>query len=189
MRGLMFVRLTAVSLAVSALLTGCGGRELTNVTLIQTLGVDGAEEVSLTAVGEEEADPQRYQTQGEDLDRARQRLRELGATRLEVTHVAQLVLGPDVPVAQVLWQELTNRESGYSATVWLALEESAADLLTQSADPCSRLEALEQNGSADPPTLLEAVSALTREGEVALPVLVREGEDLRWAGTQTIKEE
>ena len=182
-------RLIFVSFALAAVLTGCGGRELTDVTLIQTVGVDGAQSVSLTAVGEEEAETACYQTQGETLDQARQQLRELGSTRLEVTHVAQLVLGPDVPVAEVLWQELTNRESGYSATVWLALEESAADLLTQSADPCSRLEALEQNGSADPPTLLEAVSALVREGEVALPVLVREGEDLRWAGTQTIKEE
>lgn len=186
---LPLIRLTAVSLALITGLTACGGRELANVTLIQTLGVDGAQGVSLTAVGEEETDPQRYQTQGEDLDQARQQLRELGATRLEVTHVAQLVLGPDVPVAQVLWQELTHRDSGYSATVWLTLDERAGDLLTRAADPCRRLEAMEQNGAASPPTLLEAVSALTREGEVALPVLVREGEDLRWAGTHIIKEE
>lgn len=188
MRGI-FMKLTAVSLALAALLTGCGGRELTNVTLIQTLGVDGAGEVSLTAVGEEEDDPQRYRTQGPDLDQARQGLRELGSARLEVTHVAQLVLGPDVPVAQVLWQELTHRDSGYGATVWLTLEESAADLLTGAADPCRRLAAMEESGSAKPPTLLEAVSTLTREGQVALPVLVREGEDLRWAGERIIKEE
>lgn len=189
MNRLTSIRLTAVSLLTAALLTACGGRELANVTLIQTLGVDGAGAVTLTAVGEEETDPQRYQTQGEDLDRARQRLRELGTARLEVTHVAQLVLGPDVPVAQVLWQELTHRDSGYSATVWLTLDESAADLLTGAADPCARLAAMEENGSAEPPTLLEAVSALTGAGEVSIPVLVREGEDLRWVGSRTIKEE
>lgn len=183
------IKLTAVSLALAGLLTACGGRELTDVTLIQTVGVDGAQPVLLTAVGEEEAETACYQTQGETLDQARQQLRELGSTRLEVTHVAQLVLGPDVPVADVLWQELTHRDSGYGATVWLTLDEPAGELLAQAADPCRRLAAMEQNGSVSPPTLLEALSTLTREGQVTLPVLEREGEELRWAGTRTIKEE
>lgn len=179
-------KLILASLALAALLTGCGGRELANVTLIQTLGVDGAEQVELTAVGEE--DGACYQAQGDDLAQARERFRELGTSRLEMTHVAQIVLGPDVPVEETLWQELTNRDSGYGATVWLAWDEPAGELLAQAADPCKRLKAMEENGSITVPTLLEALSALTREGEVALPVLARQGEELRAMGTRTVKE-
>lgn len=181
-------KLTLVSLLLTLLLTGCGGRELANVTLIQTLGVDGAERVELTAVGEEE-DAACYRAQGDDLARARERLQEQGASRLEMTHVAQIVLGPDVPVEETLWQELTNRDSGYGATVWLSWDEPAGELLAQTADPCKRLKTMEENGSVTAPTLLEALSALSREGEVALPVLARQGEELRAMGTRTIKEE
>lgn len=181
-------KLTLASLLLAGLLTGCGGRELANVTLIQTLGVDGAERVELTAVGEGEDDPACYQTQGDDLAGARERLQELGTSRLEMTHVAQIVLGPDVPVGEVLWQELTNRDSGYGATVWLTLDEPAGELLAQAAQPCQRLETMEENGSVEVPTLLEALSALSREGEVTLPVLRRQGEELYAAGTRTIKE-
>lgn len=182
-------KLISVSLALAVLLTACGGRELTDVTLIQTLGVDGAEQVELTAVGEEEEGGEPcYRTQGVDLAQARARLKELGTTRLEVTHVAQLVLGPDVPVADVLWQELTHWDSGYGATVWLTLAEPAGELLAGAAQPCKRLAAMEKNGSVDAPTLLEALSTLSREGEVTLPVLERQGEELRAAGTRTVKE-
>lgn len=183
-------KLTLASLFLAVLLTGCGGQELANVTLIQTLGVDGSEQVELTAVGEgeDEDDPAYYQAQADDLALARERLQELGTSRLEMTHVAQLVLGPDVPVAEVLWQELTRRDSGYGATVWLAWDEPAGELLARAADPCQRLKAMEENGSVAAPTLLEALSALTREGEVTLPVLARQGEELRAMGTRTIKE-
>lgn len=181
--------LTLISLTLTGLLAACGGQELSDVTLIQTLGVDGKTPVELTAVGEGESDAACYRAWGGDLAQARERLKKLGRTRLEVTHVAQLVLGPDVPVEEVLRQELANRESGYGATVWLTRSEPAGELLAQAADPCKRLKAMEQNGSVAAPTLLEALSALTREGEVTLPVLAREGEELTAAGTWTVKEE
>lgn len=179
-------KLILVSLALLALLTAGGGRELTDVTLIQTAGVDGAGPLTVTAVGEDDGD--RYRAQGGDLARAREGLREVGRTRLELTHVAQLVLGPEVPVEEVLWQELTHRDSGYGATVWLT-DEPAGELLDLADAPCQRLKAMEENGSADPPTILEVLSALSREGEVNLPVLAREGAELRAAGTRTIRKE
>lgn len=182
-------RLILISLTLVSLLTACGGQELSDVTLIQTLGVDGKTPVKLTAVGEDESDAACYRAWGGDLVQARERLKKLGRTRLEVTHVAQLVLGPDVPVEEVLRQELANRESGYGATVWLTRSEPAGELLAQAADPCKRLKAMEKNGSVEAPTLLEALSTLTREGQVTLPVLAREGEELTAAGTWTVKEE
>ncbi len=181
-------KLIIVSLLLAATLTSCGGRELSNVTLIQTIAVDGPGPVTLTALGDEE-EPTVYETQGNDVLQAQEGLRALGTTRLEVTHVSQLVLGPDVDVAQVLWQELAHRKSGYGATVWLAGESPAGELLAGASQPCQRLKALEENGGVAAPTLLSALSALSREGEVSLPVLALEGEELQAVGMWMIKEE
>ena len=184
--------LIIISLIVSLAVIGpaAGSQELIDVTLIQTLGVDGPGPVTLTAVApaDEEKPPQKYRTQGNDLAQAREGLRELGDTRLEVTHVAQLVLGPDAGVEEILWEELNDRASGCDARVWLAGGESAAELLDNIYEPCKRLKALEENGSTKAPTLLEALSALKREGQVTLPVLERQGDDLVVTGTRIIKE-
>lgn len=181
-------KLLIVSLVLAALLTAGGSRELTDVTLVRVLGVDGSVPVTLTALGDQEGEPKCYQTRGPDVIRARERLKELGETRLEVTHVAQLVLGPDVPVAEVLWQEVTHRESGYGATVWLTEAREAGELLAAAAEPARRLRSMEENGGVAAPTLLEALSALSREGRTTLPVLGLEGEELRVVGWRTVEE-
>ena len=184
--------LIIISLIVSLAVIGpaAGSQELIEVTLIQTLGVDGAGPVTLTAVApaDEEDMPQKYRTRGENLAQARDSLKELGHTRLEVTHVAHMVLGPDALVEEILWEELNDRASGCDARVWLTDGESAVELLANIYEPCKRLKALEDNGSTKAPTLLEALSTLTREGQVALPVLTRQGDDLMVSGTQIIKE-
>lgn len=184
--GLIIISLV-VALAVAS--PGIHNRELIDVTLLQTLGVDGPGPVTLTAVAPSEGEepPQRYRTQGDSLSQAREKLRELGKTRLEVTHVAQLVLGPDVAVERTLWEELHDRASGCDARVWLS-DRPAQELLAGVYEPCLRLRALEENGPTKAPTLLEALSAMTREGQVTLPVLALEGEDLAVVGTRTIKE-
>lgn len=185
----MIRKLTLISLPLALLLTGCGGRELTNVTLIQTMGVDGSGPVELTAVGDEGEDSQVYRAAGADVTQAQERLNRLGETRLEVTHVAQLVLGRSADVEETLWQELGRRKSGYGATVWLCDEGvSAGELLDGAKDPSRRLESLEENAGVEAPTILEALSALTREGKVELPVLGLEGEDLRVVGREILEE-
>ena len=87
-----------------------------------------------------------------------------------------------------MWEELIDRASGCDARVWLTDGESAAELLEHIYEPCKRLKALEDNGSTKAPTLLEALSALRREGQVTLPVLSREGDELKVTGTRRIKE-
>lgn len=181
-------KLMLISLVLAALLTAGGSRELTDVTLVQVLGVDGSGPVTLTAVGDEEEVPRRYRAQGPDVVQAQEGLKKLGETRLEVTHVAQLVLGPDAAVEEVLWQEVTHRESGYGATLWLTEDGTAEELLTAAALPAQRLRSMEENGGVAAPTLLEALSALTREGRVVLPVLGLVGEELRVVGWRTVEE-
>lgn len=185
----MIRKLTLISLPLALLLTGCGGQELTNVTLIQTLGVDGVGPVELTAVGDEEDDPTVYHAAGKDVTQAQEGLNRLGETRLEVTHVAQLVLGRSADLEETLWQELSHRKSGYGATVWLCdPSASAGELLDGAKNPSKRLESLEKNAGVQAPTILEALSALTREGRVELPVLALEGEELRVVGREMVKE-
>lgn len=177
------------SLILMGLLSGCAGQELTNVTLIQTLGVDGGEQVELTAVGEEDDESVVYHTQGDDVAVAQARLNELGETRLEVTHVAQLVLGRDADIKEILWQELERRKSGYGATVWLCDETlTAGELLEGAQAPVRRLKSLEENAGVRAPTILDALNTLERDGQVKLPVLALDGERLRWAGYETVGE-
>lgn len=169
--------MAALLLAVT--LTGCGGRELADVTLIQTLGVDGLGPVELTALGDQE-EQEVYTLQGEDVAGAQEGLKALGDTRLAVTHVSQLVLGPDVPVERTLWQAMTHRESGYGATVWLTAEtRSAGELLAAVERVPTRLKSLEENAGVAAPTILAALSDLERQGWVELPVLSESGGELQ----------
>lgn len=181
-------KLILVSLVLAALLTAGGSQELTDVTLVQVLGVDGDSPVTLTAVGDQEGEIRYYQTQGPNVAQAQEGLKKLGQTRLEVTHVAQMVLGPDVPVAEVLWQEVTHRKSGYGATLWLTEDARAAELLRKAEDPAGRLRSMEENGGVAAPTLLEALSDLAREGRMILPVLGLSEGELRVVSWQTVEE-
>lgn len=179
-----------IGLALAGLLTGCGGQELADVTLIQTLGVDGPGPVELTALGEGETGENLYTVRGEDAARAQEGLAAVGDTRLTVTHVAQLVLGPGAQVEETLWQELAHRESGYGATVWLAQGPmSAGELLAGAEKASARLKSLEENAEVAAPTILTALSDLERQGWVELPVLTREAGRLQVSGWRRITRE
>ena len=71
--------LIIVSLIVALAVAGPGihNRELIDVTLLQTLGVDGEEWVTLTAVApsDDKEPPQRYRTQADSLAEAREAAR------------------------------------------------------------------------------------------------------------------
>ncbi len=184
-RGPLALLALAVSLVVLG--RGAGGRELSNVTLAQALGVDGPGPVTLTAAGEEEDRAMWERADGPDLARAREELGRRGTTRLELTHVAQLILGPETPVGETLWRELTNRDSGCTSTVWLS-QGPAGDLLTGAEEPCRRLRTLEEDGPVRAPTLLEAARTLAETGRVTLPVLALTGAELRVVGVRTVEE-
>lgn len=169
------------------LLTGCAGHELSNVSLVRTLGIDGVGPVTVTAIAGGEGERALFSCAGKDVPAAQKTLETLGAQRLAVTHIGQVVLGEDTSV-QCLWDEVVQRESGYGATVWLAEEGTAHDLLTRSDDPAGRLKHLEESGVAAP-TLLEAVSALVRRGEVTVPVLGLRAGELEVVGQQALKGE
>lgn len=180
-------KLILIGLSLAGLLTGCGGQELADVTLIQTLGVDGPGPVELTALGEGEEGESLYTLRGEDVTQAQEGLRAVGDTRLAVTHVAQLVLGPGARVEETLWQELAHRESGYGATVWLSEEWSAGELLAGAERASARLSSLEENAGVAAPTILTALSDLERQGWVELPVLTREAGRLQLSGWRRIE--
>lgn len=183
-----FVNTALLCLAAGGLLCGCAPRELSEVTLIQTMAIDGAGPIVLTAVGEEASGTAVYRTAGEDLSAAQDALRWEGTTRLEATHVSQLVLGPEADVPGALWAVAVHRESGCGATVWLTGEEAGA-VLSAAADPAGRLRSMEENGGVAAPTVLEALSDLEREGRVTLPVLALAGDELRAAGERTVEKE
>lgn len=164
-----------LAVGLTFLLTGCGGQELSNVSLVRTLGVDGAGPVVVTAIAGTEEERALFYATGEDIMEAQAVLETLGTERLAVTHVGQVVLG-ETASAETLWDEVVHRDSGYGATVWLTEKGSAYGLLADADDPAGRLKHLEESGAAAP-SLLEAVSALAREGRITLPVIgIRDGE-------------
>lgn len=180
---LIFVSLLA---ALWALGRNAGGRELTDVTLVQTLGVDGAGPVTLTATGEAEAGPICRTARGPDIVHARSAMALADPTRLELTHIAQLVLGPETPVEETLWQALLNRKSGCNATIWLSRGPAEA-LVAGAEQPFRRLRTLEESGPVTAPTLLEAAWALAEEGRVDLPVLALEDGVLQVVDVATVE--
>lgn len=180
------VNTALLCLALAAPLCACSPRELADVTLIRAMAIDGAGPISLTAVGEAEAGRTVYRAEGEDLSAAQADLQRRGATRLEATHVSQLVLGPEADVPGALWAVAVHRESGCGATVWLAGTEAGA-LLSAAEDPAGRLKSLEENAGVSAPTVLEALSDLEREGRVTLPVLELAGQELRPAGERVVE--
>lgn len=161
-------------------LAGCGGQELSNVSLVRTLGIDGPGPVAVTAVAGAEEERALFYATGEDVIAAQKALETLGSERLAVTHVGQVVLGENA-TAQALWDEVVHRDSGYGATVWLTESGSAYGLLADADDPAGRLKHLEESGAAAP-SLMEAVSALARDGEVAVPVIGLRGGEIEITG-------
>lgn len=174
-----------LALGLSFVLAGCGGRELSNVSLVRTLGIDGGGPVTVTAVAGGEDERAVFHCAGENVAEAEQTLETLGTERLAVTHVGQVVLGENASV-QCLWDEVTHRDSGYGATVWLAEQGTAYGLLSDADDPAGRLKHLEESGVAAP-TLLEAVSALVRDGQVTVPVLGLRSGELEVVGQRALK--
>lgn len=174
-----------LALGLVFVLTGCGGTELSNVSLVRTLGIDGTGPVTVTAVAGEEDEGGLFHCAGEDVWEAQERLATLGSARLAVTHVGQVVLGADAS-AQCLWDEVVHRDSGYGATVWLTEGGTAYGLLSGADDPAGRLKHLEESGVAAP-TLLEAVSALARDGQVTAPVLGLRGGELEVVDWRALK--
>lgn len=177
----------ALGLAMGMLLCGCG-RELSHVKLIRVIGVDEAEgELRLVAVdGDEE--PEVTLAQGEELSQAVEKLKGAGKERLELTHVTAVVLGQVEDPAELLWQQVKHRKSGYGATLWLAANGSAQATLEGADSPAERLRSLEENGNVAAPSLMDALRELTERGEVRLPeVEVREGE-IQVVGWRTIRD-
>lgn len=175
--------ISLVGLIPISLLSACGGRELANVTLVQTIAVDGSGPVTVTAAGEGET----YRLSAADAALAQEGLKALGTQRLETTHIQQLVLGPDVDVEGCLRQEVTHRESGYGATVWRCGDAPAGELLEAASDLPARLASLEENGGVAAPTVLEALSDLTCRGRTRLPVLAAAGEEVRVMGYEIVE--
>ncbi|MEG0756445.1 MAG: hypothetical protein RR450_08615, partial [Oscillospiraceae bacterium] len=98
-----------------------------------------------------------------------------------LTHMTQLVVGDGVALEPLLESLVTGRETGYSATLW-QVTGTAAEVLAGAKTPVERLEALEKNGGAQPPNILDGLVSLRREGQVSLPVLLSAGEDLARGG-------
>lgn len=180
-------------------LTGCEAlpfaRELEETMLIQVLGVDWTEEgVTLTGAsdpGEGSGDAQVpvLSASGEDLEQAKAGLKGAGEEYVSLTHVTQLVLGENTDLTTVLEAALLEPALGQGATVWLAEEGTARELLEGAGGGAKRLSSIELNAGVTPVTVLQSLMRLEETGQVALPVLRLEGETLEPVGTKLIRGE
>lgn len=179
-------RALIAALVLLLCLLGRGGDELEDVSLLRVIGVDARAPVRLTALTGG-ADHEDFETAGADIEEAQDALKALGEKRLELTHVSQLLLGPECAVEDTLTQAVLHRKSGYGATVWRT-DGDAGELLTRAeGDPAARLKSLEENAGARAPTVLDALRALRETGEVTLPVAGLEDGELALTGYETIR--
>ena len=193
------MRRVVICLLLLLPLTGCEAlpfaRELEATMLVQVLGVDWTDDgVTLTAAsdpneGSGDTKASVLSGAGADLEEAKAALKAAGEEYVSLTHVTQLVLGADTDLPAVLEAALEEPALGQSATVWLAAEGTAKDLLEGADGGAKRLSSLELNAGAPSVTVLRSLMRLGEYGRVELPVLTLEEETLALAGTRLIREE
>lgn len=170
-------------------------RELEDTMLVQVLGVDWTEDgVTLTAArdagtGGADTGETVLSASGATMEEAKEALKAAGEEYVSLTHVTQLVLGAQTELASVLDAALREAALSQSATVWVASNGAAKELLERVNGGAKRLSSIELNGSAEPVSVLKATIRMKDAGQVTLPVLSAEGEELSLAGTKTVREE
>lgn len=180
-------------------LTGCEmlpfARELEATMVVQVLGVDWTDDgVILTAVsdpgeGSEDTKAEVLSGAGRDLAEAEAALKSAGEEYVSLTHVTQLVLGADSDLPAVLEAALEEPALGQGATVWMAADGTAKELLEGAGGGAKRLSSIELNTGVTPVTVLQGLMRLEEDGRVELPALNLEEEILMPAGTKLIQEE
>lgn len=180
-------------------LAGCEAmpfaRELEATMLVQVLGVDWTDDgVTLTAAsdpgeGSGDAKVSVLSASGANLEEAKAALKGAGEEYVSLTHVTQLVLGADTDLPAVLEAALEEPALGQSATVWLAADGTAKELLEGAGGGAKRLSSIELNAGGPSVTVLRSLMRLEEDGQVELPVLELEGKTLTLAGTIWIREE
>ena len=180
-------------------LTGCEAlpfaRELEATMLVQVLGVDWTHDgVTLTAAsdpgeGSGDAGTPVLSASGANLEEAEAALKGAGEEYVSLTHVTQLVLGADSDLPAVLVAALEEPALGQGATVWLAEDGTAQELLEGAGGGAKRLSSIELNAGVPSVTVLQSLMRLEENGWVELPALKLEGETLAPAGTKQIQEE
>lgn len=190
------MRRVLLCLVSCLLLTGCEAlpfaRELESTMLVQVLGVDWTEEgVVLTAASDPGAGggTALISASGGNLEEARQALKGAGEEYVSLTHVTQLVLGADSDYQAVLEAALSEPTMGQNATVWLAENTSARELLESVDGGAKRLSSIELNSGVKPVTVLQSLMRLMEKGQAELPVLGMEENTLVWTKTETVREE
>lgn len=136
-------------------LTGCEAlpfaRELEATMVVQVLGVDWTDDgVILTAVsdpgeGSEDTKAEVLSGAGRDLAEAEAALKSAGEEYVSLTHVTQLVLGADSDLPAVLEAALEEPALGQGATVWMAADGTAKELLEGAGGGAKRLSSIELN--------------------------------------------
>lgn len=140
------------------------------MALVRVLGVDGGEEVTLTARvrrhGSGGCEPgggirRRFSVR-------RQALPWVGEEELALTNISYIIVGAEADLSEALGLILSDHEMSPSATVWLT--QDAGALLDACEDPAARLAVLEEQG-VEAPTVVMVLAALKTDGQVELPVL------------------
>lgn len=175
-------------LALGLLLTGCGrglpqSREMDNMILMSTLGVDVGEEdaVALTASGSRGTDPVTLSAARPTLAGAFLALRGMGDGYVFFGHADRLLLGEELAarggVEEVLFHFSQAEELGLGTQVWLIRDNSAQSALEAAKETGvgDRLTSLWQqarfSGAGVTCTAGETLTRLLENGSALLPAL------------------
>ena len=181
-------------LVTCMVLTGCEAlpfaRELESTMLVQVLGMDWDQDgVILTAA----SDPGSgsgvpvLSASGRDLQEAKKALVGTGDVYVSLTHVTQIVLGKESDHQKVLEAALEETALGQGATVWLAAEGTANQMMVSVNGGAKRLSSIELNSGVRPITVLQSLTRMEETGSVRLPVLQAKGNTLVWKGTNVVE--
>lgn len=185
-------------LVVVLLLSGCESlpfaRELEATMLVQVLGVDWTQEgVTLTAASDPGTGGGNGKTavlsaSGVDLAQAKAALQGAGEEYVALTHVTQLVLGAQTDLTAVLEAALEEPALGQGATVWVAADGTAKELLEGAGGGAKRLSSIELNGGVKLITVLQGLMRMEEERQIELPQLTLKEKQLVVDGMKQIGE-
>ncbi|MBQ3556951.1 MAG: hypothetical protein IJA11_04040 [Oscillospiraceae bacterium] len=174
------------------LLTGCSGRsagwQTGNVTLVRAVGVDrGQAGVMLTAWG---GAAERLTAEGSSVAEGVQKLQAMGDSFVHFGHADQLLLGEEFArdgTAQLVDFVARDRQIGPGARLWV-LRGGQKTGETNVAVRLERLAGDRESGAKLDCSVTGLMSAMAREGSVAVPALRWEEDQLQPAGYAVLRQ-
>ncbi len=186
-------KILCVPLLFTLLLTGCmerpQSREVGSLAVVSVLGIDRAEQLSMTAAteGRESSPPLLFHGQGDTPLACMEALTRSGERVVSCAHVEHWLLleGAVSALPELLSYALRDGQQSTETKLWLVATEDLESIFAQEQDVAQRMMVIKTMSEEEclPLTLREAAVHLAENEPIPIPVLGRGEDGLYLIGT------